>query len=241
MKIRPKGRLGLRACCWRSLWHDPRRTGARRAGATAGRPGRQPAAPPQNLRSRQPARSAAAGLQPGGAADDAAAAGCTRWRSGSRTASRGRSGDGDFGDLVEQLLRLRLGRADRSRAPLRAAAGHADRRPPHQRSHDRDLRPAERHEAEAKDGHPLSLDVIATLEGLNNMRGPEDVGALGLLIVSRKLGKFAALYAEPMFVANSNSIRRRHRHRQQHDDDRARARGCASGRRCISSARSRRA
>jgi hypothetical protein len=54
------------------------------------------------------------------------------------------------------------------------------------------------------DGHPLSLDVIATFEGANNMRDQKS-SALGLL-VSRKVGKFAALYAEPMFVANTNPL-----------------------------------
>jgi len=52
------------------------------------------------------------------------------------------------------------------------------------------------------DGHPLSLDVLATFEGGDNTRGHK-AGVIGV-IVSRKVGKFAALYAEPMFVANSN-------------------------------------
>lgn len=52
------------------------------------------------------------------------------------------------------------------------------------------------------DGHPLGIDVIATFEGLDNMKG-QKLGAVGLL-VSRKVGKVAALYAEPIFVANTN-------------------------------------
>jgi hypothetical protein len=55
---------------------------------------------------------------------------------------------------------------------------------------------------EQADGHPLSLDVIATLEGANNMRGAKS-SAIGVLL-SKKLGKFAAVYVEPLFVANSN-------------------------------------
>lgn len=51
------------------------------------------------------------------------------------------------------------------------------------------------------DGHPLGMDFIATYEGLNNMKD-QKMGALGLL-VSRKLGKIAAVYAEPMVVFNS--------------------------------------
>jgi hypothetical protein len=52
------------------------------------------------------------------------------------------------------------------------------------------------------DGRPLSIDVIATLEGQNNLRGRKS-SALGLLL-SRKVAKLAAVYAEPMFIVNSN-------------------------------------
>jgi len=52
------------------------------------------------------------------------------------------------------------------------------------------------------DGHPLGIDVIATFEGLDNMKD-QKLGAVGLL-VSRKVAKIAALYVEPMFVANTN-------------------------------------
>ena len=55
---------------------------------------------------------------------------------------------------------------------------------------------------ETADGHPLSLDIIATLEGANNLRGAKS-SALGVLL-SKKLGKVAAVYAEPLFVVNSN-------------------------------------
>jgi hypothetical protein len=52
------------------------------------------------------------------------------------------------------------------------------------------------------DGHPLGLDVIGTYEGTNNFRDQQS-GAIGVL-VSRKVGRFAALYAEPIFVANTS-------------------------------------
>jgi hypothetical protein len=55
---------------------------------------------------------------------------------------------------------------------------------------------------EAADGHPLGLDVLATLEGQNNMRDKKS-SALGLL-ASKKVGKFATLYVEPMIVVNTN-------------------------------------
>jgi len=56
---------------------------------------------------------------------------------------------------------------------------------------------------EKPDGHPLSLDVIATLEGGNNLRTHYQ-SAVGIL-VGKKLGRFAALYAEPIYVFNTNS------------------------------------
>ena len=52
------------------------------------------------------------------------------------------------------------------------------------------------------DGHPLGLDIIGTYEGTNNLRGQQQA-AVGVL-VSRKVGRLAALYAEPIFIANSS-------------------------------------
>jgi hypothetical protein len=52
------------------------------------------------------------------------------------------------------------------------------------------------------DGHPLGFDIIATLEGTDNLRGQlsSAVGA----VLSRKVGRLAALYAEPIFLVNSS-------------------------------------
>jgi uncharacterized beta barrel domain-containing protein DUF5777 len=69
---------------------------------------------------------------------------------------------------------------------------------------------------EKPDGHPLGIDFIAAIEGLNNFREVEafdgtsaarhqNSGSFGLL-VSRKAGKVAALYAEPIFVVNSSPL-----------------------------------
>jgi len=52
------------------------------------------------------------------------------------------------------------------------------------------------------DGHPLGLDIIATFEGTNNLRDQKS-SAVGAL-VSRKVSRFAALYAEPIFVVNTS-------------------------------------
>jgi hypothetical protein len=55
---------------------------------------------------------------------------------------------------------------------------------------------------ERADGPPISLDVIATLEGANNMRAAKS-SAVGVLL-SKKLGRIAAVYVEPLVVVNSN-------------------------------------
>jgi hypothetical protein len=55
---------------------------------------------------------------------------------------------------------------------------------------------------QAADADPIGLDVIATWEGTDNMRGQQS-STIGVLL-SRKVGRFMALYAEPMFVVNSS-------------------------------------
>lgn len=52
------------------------------------------------------------------------------------------------------------------------------------------------------DGAPVGLDVIATFEGTNNLRAQKSA-AFGL-VASRKVGRIAALYAEPILVVNSS-------------------------------------
>ena len=53
-----------------------------------------------------------------------------------------------------------------------------------------------------REGHPISLDVLGTFEGLNNLQDRK-TPALGA-IVSKRAGRFAALYAEPIYVFNTN-------------------------------------
>jgi uncharacterized beta barrel domain-containing protein DUF5777 len=53
-----------------------------------------------------------------------------------------------------------------------------------------------------RDGHPLGLDAIVTLEGTNNMHDQLS-SAVGVL-ASRKAGGIVALYAEPIFMFNTN-------------------------------------
>src|SRR5215204_1519298 len=52
------------------------------------------------------------------------------------------------------------------------------------------------------DGHPFGFDVIATFEGTNNLRDQKS-SAVGA-VISRKVGRRAALYAEPILVVNSS-------------------------------------
>jgi hypothetical protein len=52
------------------------------------------------------------------------------------------------------------------------------------------------------DGRRLSIDAIGTFEGTNNLQD-QYTGAIGV-IVSTKIRTFAALYAEPIFVVDSN-------------------------------------
>lgn len=53
-----------------------------------------------------------------------------------------------------------------------------------------------------RDGGLLGLDAIATLEGWDNLTEHRQ-SALGL-VLSKNLGRRAAVYVEPLFVANSN-------------------------------------
>jgi hypothetical protein len=52
---------------------------------------------------------------------------------------------------------------------------------------------------------PLEIAVVASIEGTNNFKGDSKSPALGA-IVSRRIGTFAAVYAEPIWVNNSNPL-----------------------------------
>jgi hypothetical protein len=51
--------------------------------------------------------------------------------------------------------------------------------------------------------HAVGLDAIATFEGTNNLRGQRSAALGGL--VSRKIGRKAAVYAEPIVLFNTNA------------------------------------
>jgi hypothetical protein len=54
------------------------------------------------------------------------------------------------------------------------------------------------------DSRPLGIDTLVTVEGMNNFQDVYSpaVGA----VISRKVGQFAALYAEPIWVGNTNFL-----------------------------------
>src|SRR5690242_732777 len=54
-----------------------------------------------------------------------------------------------------------------------------------------------------RDTTPISLDVIGTLEGTNNLR--DQISPAAGVLVSRKVARIAALYAEPIVVFNTNA------------------------------------
>ena len=56
-----------------------------------------------------------------------------------------------------------------------------------------------------RDGAPVGLDALITLEGENNLREHYQ-GGFGML-VSRKVARRAALYAEPIVIVNSSGLR----------------------------------
>ena len=55
-----------------------------------------------------------------------------------------------------------------------------------------------------REGHAFGLDAIATFEGQNNLRDRK-TPAVGVL-ASKRLGRVAAVYAEPIYVFNTNPI-----------------------------------
>lgn len=109
-------------------------------------------------------------------------------------------GQGDFGDLASDFfgfdsgaqigLELRYGLAPGTQIGIH-------------RTSERSIEIFGQHNLLAeRDGKPIGLDVIATLEGRNNLHTHYQ-GAFGL-VVSKNAGRRAALYVEPIWVANTS-------------------------------------
>jgi hypothetical protein len=109
-------------------------------------------------------------------------------------------GQGDFGDLASDFfgfdggsqigLELRLGLARGTQIGVH-------------RTSDRTIQLFGQHNfLSERNDKPIGLDAIVTFEGGNNLRTRHQ-GAFGV-VVSRFVGRRAALYAEPMLIVNTN-------------------------------------
>jgi Membrane bound beta barrel domain (DUF5777) len=109
-------------------------------------------------------------------------------------------GQGDFGDLVSDLFGFDSGA--QIGLELRYGLMRGTQVGVH-RTSDRTVQSVGQHSFwTERDGKAIGLDGIATLEGGNNLQ-EHHKSTLGA-IVSRNVARYAALYAEPMFVINSS-------------------------------------
>jgi len=109
-------------------------------------------------------------------------------------------GQGDFGDLVSDLFGFDSGA--QIGLELRYGLMRGTQVGVH-RTSDRTIQIFGQHSFwTERDGKAIGLDGIATLEGGNNLQ-EHHKSTLGA-IVSRNVARYAALYAEPMFVINSS-------------------------------------
>ena len=111
-------------------------------------------------------------------------------------------GRGDFGDLLSDFfgfdsgaqigLELRYGLARGTQVGI-------------YRTSDRTIEIFGQHSLlQQHDGMPVGIDVLGTFEGANNLQG--DLSPAVGAIVSRKVCEYAALYAEPIVVFNTNPL-----------------------------------
>jgi hypothetical protein len=109
-------------------------------------------------------------------------------------------GDGDFGDLVEDAFGLDGG----AQIGLEYRFGiWSGTQVGIHRTNDKTIEFFLQHQVvRQNDSRPVGIDAIATIEGTNNFRDSYSP-ALGA-VVSRTLGRYGALYAEPIWINNSN-------------------------------------
>jgi uncharacterized beta barrel domain-containing protein DUF5777 len=109
-------------------------------------------------------------------------------------------GQGDVGDLVSDFFGFDSGA--QIGLELRYGLARGTQIGVH-RTSDRTIQVFGQHSLwSQRNGKPMGLDAMATIEGGNNLRQGYK-SALGL-VASRNVGRLAALYAEPFFVVNSN-------------------------------------
>jgi hypothetical protein len=108
-------------------------------------------------------------------------------------------GQGDFGDLIGDAFGLDGGA--QIGLELRYGLLPGTQIGVH-RTSDRTIQIFGQHNVLNDRDHPFALDAYATLEGTNNLRDRHQ-STVGVL-VSRKLGRYAVLYAEPLVAFNSS-------------------------------------
>ncbi|HLA13427.1 MAG TPA: DUF5777 family beta-barrel protein [Gemmatimonadaceae bacterium] len=109
-------------------------------------------------------------------------------------------GDGDFGDLASDLFGFDAGA--QIGLEVRYGLARGTQIGVH-RTSNRAIQLFGQHSLlSEKSGKPIGLDAMATFEGTENLRSWHR-SALGL-VASRNVHRFAALYAEPFFLVNSN-------------------------------------
>ena len=109
-------------------------------------------------------------------------------------------GAGDFGDLLDNFfgfdsgaqigLELRYGLRPGTQVGIH-------------RTSDRTIELFGQQSLWRDDEHPIAIDALATFEGTNNLRAQKS-GTFGAIVSKKLIGK-AAVYVEPLFVANTNS------------------------------------
>jgi hypothetical protein len=109
-------------------------------------------------------------------------------------------GQGDFGDLASDFFGFDSGA--QIGLELRYGLARGTQIGVH-RTSDRTIQIFGQHTLlNQRNDHPIGLDAIATLEGGNNLERRFE-STLGL-VASRSLGRYAALYAEPLLVVNTS-------------------------------------
>jgi hypothetical protein len=110
-------------------------------------------------------------------------------------------GQGDFGDLLSDFLGFDSGA--QIGLELRYGLARGTQIGVHRTSERTTQLFGQHNFLSQRNGQPIGLDVLATFEGRNNLQ-EQHQGGVGLLL-SRNVGRRAALYAEPIWLANTNS------------------------------------
>lgn len=109
-------------------------------------------------------------------------------------------GQGDFGDLLSDFLGFDSGA--QIGLELRYGLARGTQIGVHRTSERTTQLFGQHNFLSERNGKPVGLDVIATFEGHDNLRDQHQ-GGLGL-VLSRNVARRAALYAEPIWLANTN-------------------------------------